>query len=113
MPISELSPNRGQLHVRAAKLLRLAAASFLAAQLVFFPVPSDAGDKPTSAPSTASRVSARVSTNDPVLKAMQTELSRAITELGTSDQPPYYLSYTEVPSSVMARESSVCMAFKT
>src|SRR5438309_7408896 len=94
MPISELSPNRGQLHVRAAKLLRLAAASFLAAQLVFFPVPSDAGDKPTSAPSTASRVSARVSTNDPVLKAMQTELSRAITELGTSDQPPYYLSYT-------------------
>src|SRR5438132_9088329 len=53
MPISELSPNRGQLHVRAAKLLRLAAASFLAAQLVFFPVPSDAGDKPTSAPSTA------------------------------------------------------------
>jgi TldD protein len=94
MPISELSPNRGQLHVRAAKLLRLAAASFLGAQLVFFPVPSDAGDKPTSAPSTASRVSARVSTNDPVLKAMQTELSRAITELGTSDQPPYYLSYT-------------------
>src|SRR5207244_309201 len=94
MPISELSPNRGQLHVRAAKLLRLAAASFLAAQLIFFPVPSDAGDKPTSAPSTASRVSARVSTNDPVLKAMQTELSRAITELGTSDQPPYYLSYT-------------------
>src|SRR6266480_4958376 len=85
MPISELSPNRGQLHVRAAKLLRLAAASFLAAQLVFFPVPSDAGDKPTSAPSTASRVSARVSTNDPVLKAMQTELSRAITELGTPD----------------------------
>src|SRR2546429_3524171 len=75
MPISELSPNRGQLHVRAAKLLRLAAASFLAAQLVFFPVPSDAGDKPTSAPSTASRVSARVSTNDPVLKRSEEHTS--------------------------------------
>ena len=94
MPISEPSPNRGQVHVRAAKLLRLAAACLLAAQLVFLPVRSDAGDKPASSPTTASTVSAPVSANDPVLKAMQTELSRAITELGTSDQPPYYLSYT-------------------
>jgi TldD protein len=94
MSISEPSPNRGRLQVRAAKLLRLAAACFLAAQLVFLPVASDAGDKPASAPTTTSTVSAPVLSNDPVLKAMQTELSRAIRELGTSDQPPYYLSYT-------------------
>ncbi|MDP9147624.1 MAG: metallopeptidase TldD-related protein [Acidobacteriota bacterium] len=31
---------------------------------------------------------------DPVLKIMQTELSRANTELGKMDQAPYYLSYT-------------------
>ena len=94
MPISESSQNRGRAHLRASKLLRLAAACFLAAQLVFLSVPSVAGDKPASALTARSKVSTPASTNDPVLKAMQTELSRAITELGKSDQPPYYLSYT-------------------
>jgi predicted Zn-dependent protease len=32
--------------------------------------------------------------NDPVLKVMQTELSRANKELGKTEQAPYYLSYT-------------------
>jgi predicted Zn-dependent protease len=94
MPISEPSPNRGQVRIRAAELLRLAAACLLATRLVFLPVPSEATDKSGSSPTTTSTVPAPLSTNDPVLKAMQTELSRAITELGTSDQPPYYLSYT-------------------
>lgn len=94
MPISESSQNRGQLRSRASKLLRLAAACFLAAQLVSVPVPSAAGDKPAPAPTTKSKAATPVSANDPVLKAMQNELSRATTELSKSDQPPYYLSYT-------------------
>src|SRR5437867_10671145 len=81
MHISESSKYRG------SKLLRVAAACFLAAQLAFLPLASTAGDKPASAPPA-------VSTNDPVLKAMQTELSRAVAELGKTEQPPYYLSYT-------------------
>lgn len=94
MPISESSQNRGQLRSRASKLLRLAAACFLAAQLVSLPLPSAAGDKPAPAPTTKSKAATPVSANDPVLKAMQNELSRATTELSKSDQPPYYLSYT-------------------
>ncbi|HET7150582.1 MAG TPA: hypothetical protein VFI60_04165, partial [Candidatus Acidoferrum sp.] len=87
MQISESSQYRGSASIRGAKLLRLAAACFLAVQLAFLPLPSAAGDKPASAP-------LPVSQNDPVLKAMQTELSRAATELGKAEQPPYYLSYT-------------------
>ena len=94
MPISESSQNRGQLRSRPSKPLRLAAACFLAAQLVSLPVPSAAGDKPAPAPGTKSKAPTPVSTSDPVLKAMQNELSRATTELNKSDQPPYYLSYT-------------------
>ena len=94
MPISESSQNRGQLRSRPSRLLRLAAACFLAAELVSLPVPSAAGDKPAPAPSTKSKAPTPVSTSDPVLKAMRNELSRATTELSKSDQPPYYLSYT-------------------
>lgn len=94
MAISEASQNRGQLHFRPSELLRLAAACCLAAQLVFLPVPSAAGDKPAPPPTVRATVPTPVSTNDPVLKAMRDELSRAITELSKSDQPPYYLSYT-------------------
>ncbi|HVH70137.1 MAG TPA: metallopeptidase TldD-related protein, partial [Candidatus Dormibacteraeota bacterium] len=43
-----------------------------------------------------------MSTNDPVLKAMQTELSRAVVELGKTEQPPYYLSYTVYDQSFVA-----------
>ena len=93
MPISESSQS-GPVPFRVSKLLRLTAAWLLAAQLVFLPVRCDAGDDHASRPATTSKLATPVSTSDPVLKAMQTELSRAITELGTSDQPPYYLSYT-------------------
>src|SRR5258708_38851830 len=33
-------------------------------------------------------------TRDPVLRAMQNEIARATAELGKTEQPPYYLSYT-------------------
>jgi hypothetical protein len=39
-------------------------------------------------------VDAKKGANDPVLTVMQAELSRASTELGKTDQAPYYLSYT-------------------
>jgi TldD protein len=94
MPISESSQNRGRMHARAFQPLRLAAACLLATQLASFPLAASAADKPASAPASVSKAPAPVSTNDPVLKAMQSELTRAITELGKSEQPPYYLSYT-------------------
>ena len=87
MHISESFKHHGLAHARESNFLRAAAACFLAAQLAFLPVATATGNKPSSAP-------APVSTNDPVLKAMQTELTRAVTELGKTDQAPYYLSYT-------------------
>ena len=87
MHISIASKHRGRRHPRGFEPLRIAVAGLLAAQLAFLPLATAAGDKPASA-------LAPVSTNDPVLRAMQTELARATTELGKSEQPPYYLSYT-------------------
>src|SRR5215471_17852282 len=74
-----------------SKLLRTAAACFLTGQLALLPMATASETKPASPPAT---VPTPVSTNDPVLKAMQTELARAVPELGKSEQPPYYLSYT-------------------
>src|SRR5437588_10031211 len=85
MYLFESSQNRGRAFAAASKLLRVAAACFLAGQLAFPPLWSAADNKPSATP---------VSANDPVLKAMQTELSRAVAELGKAEQPPYYLSYT-------------------
>lgn len=69
---------------RAVKLVRPVVACLLAAQLG--PLP----------PALATRDAAKpvAKSADPVLQAMQKELTRAKTELGKEDQPPYYLSYT-------------------
>jgi len=93
MHISESSQNRGRAHARGFKLLRLVAACFLAGQLALLPLASAAGNTPSRS-ARVSKVPAPVAANDPVLQAMQTELARAITELGKAEQPPYYLSYT-------------------
>ena len=87
MTISDSIQSRGVLHFRGMHFLRAAACWLLAAQLVGLPFASAANDKPVSTP-------AATAANDPVLKAMQAELSRATTELGKAEQPPYYLSYT-------------------
>jgi TldD protein len=91
MTISESSQKRGNTYFRAFEFLRpflrTVACWTLAAQLALVPLASAAGDK-SSAPAAATPA------NDPVLKAMQGELSRAITELGKEEQHPYYLSYT-------------------
>jgi len=87
MHISKASKHRGLAFTRGPELLRVAAACFLATQLALLPFAAAAGDKPAIAPTP-------VSTNDLVLRAMQMELARASSELGKTEQPPYYLSYT-------------------
>jgi len=84
MIVSESSKNRCTGHFRGTKYMRLAACWTLVAQLIGLPLGSAAADKPA----------ATAAANDPVLKAMQTEIARATTELGKTEQPPYYLSYT-------------------
>jgi TldD protein len=80
----ESAGKRERVRFRGMNLLRVMASWMLVAQLTGLPLRSAAGDKPV-APSAAS---------DPVLKAMQTEIARATTELGKAEQPPYYLGYT-------------------
>src|SRR5215471_5293431 len=87
MRIFEPSKRRGPTLSRESNFLRAAAYCFLAMQLALVPLGSIAGDQPAPAPTPGSA-------NDPVLKAMQAELSRAVSELGKAEQPPYYLSYT-------------------
>ncbi len=88
MKNSESSAKRGTVRFRATEVLRTAACWMVAAQLVGVPVTLGADDKRTPASAAASAAS------DPVLKAMQNEIARATAELGKTEQPPYYLSYT-------------------
>jgi len=88
MNIFESSRTRGSLQARAIEFLRVAACCALAAQLSTAPSALAANDKAPSLPAAAATAS------DPVLKAMQTELARATTELGKTEQAPYFLSYT-------------------
>jgi predicted Zn-dependent protease len=91
MTISESPQRRRNIYSGRLEFLRplLRAIAFwaLAAQLALIPFATAAGDKPGPAP-------APVNASDPVLKAMQGELSRAATELAKEEQHPYYLSYT-------------------
>jgi TldD protein len=80
----ESAGKREPVRFRGMNLLRAMACWMLVAQLAGLPLTSAAGDQP-AAPSAAS---------DPVLKAMQTEIARATSELGKAEQPPYYLGYT-------------------
>jgi TldD protein len=68
---------------QATKRFRRVVACLLAAQLGMLSPALAAGD-----------ARAAGSPADPVLQAMRNELTRAKTELGKEDQPPYYLSYT-------------------
>ena len=86
---SESSAKRGSVCCRGMKLARTAASWMLLAQLAAMPFAAAAGDKKpekTTAPVSAVK--------DPVLTAMQSEIARATAELGKTEQPPYYLSYT-------------------
>ncbi len=82
---------RRRLNACAKQFLRVGACWTLAAQLSGLPLVSAADD--TSAPATADKPAAK-GASDPVMKVMQTELSRATTELGKTDSAPYFMSYT-------------------
>ena len=77
----------GKLPFRGRALLRAAACWMLAAHLAGLPMLSAEKNKSAATP-------AAVAASDPVLKAMQSEIARATAELGKTEQPPYYLSYT-------------------
>jgi hypothetical protein len=79
------------LHVRASKFIRVAACWALAAQLAGLPIASAGGD--TSSPVPGDRLAPK-SVSDPVMKVMQAELARASSDLGKTDSPPYFMSYT-------------------
>jgi TldD protein len=82
------------------KSWRAMAAATLAAQLAVTPLTYALPDKQpakrasSAAPASGTSGDAAPNATDSVLKAMQTELQRATTDLGKSEQPPYYLSYT-------------------
>ncbi len=86
MKNSGSSAKGGFVRSRGNEFLRTAACWMLAAQLVGLPF-ATAGDK-------AATPAAATAANDPVLRAMQNEIARATAELGKTEQPPYYLSYT-------------------
>src|SRR6185437_15887306 len=91
MNSSETSRARRSLHVRASKFIRVAACWALAAQLAGLPLASAGGD--TSLPGPADTLAPK-SASDPVMKVMQAELARASSDLGKTDSPPYFMSYT-------------------
>ena len=88
MKIFESSVKCGNVRLRGKEFLRAAACGILIAQLAGVQYTQAAGDKSAHTPAPVSAAS------DPVLKAMQNEIKRATAELGKTEQPPYYLSYT-------------------
>jgi len=88
MKIFESSARRGNVYSHGKEFLRAAACWILVAELAGVPFAAAAGDKSAPTPAATSAAS------DPVLKAMQNEITRATAELGKTEQPPYYLSYT-------------------
>ena len=92
MKSSESTRARRSLHVRASQFIRVAACWALAAQLTGLPLASAGGD--TSFPTAPADRLAPKSVSDPVMKVMQDELARASSDLGKTDSPPYFMSYT-------------------
>ena len=80
-------PTRGEVRAGAKQFLRLAACWALAAQLTGLPMASAANEAGADKP-------AAKGVSDSIMKVMQAELSRASTELGKTDSPPYFMSYT-------------------
>jgi TldD protein len=92
MSIFSSSEKYVRARVAATEVLRMAACGLICAQLAMAPASWAATENAAS--TNAAGVDAKKLASDPVLKVMQTELSRANTELGKTDQAPYYLSYT-------------------
>jgi len=95
MLIFRFCEGNGRAKARVMEMLRVLVCGVVCAQLAAAPAGWAASE---AAKDKGSAANAGVETkklgNDPVLKVMQTELSRANTELGKTEQAPYYLSYT-------------------
>jgi TldD protein len=89
----ELFRTRGSLQARVKQYSRFAACWALAAQIASLPIASAAGNTSSPKPVPAAKLAPTV-VSDPVMKVMQAELARASTDLGKTDSPPYYMSYT-------------------
>ena len=85
MKNSCVHPSGEPLRARAAKLARSLACTALALQLAWT-VPLLAAD--------GSAIPGSAASTDAVLDTLKAELGRATAELGKTEQPPYYLSYT-------------------
>ena len=83
---------RGNFRTQAKQFVRFGVCWALAAQLVGLPFASAAGE--TSPAPAAADKPAPTGTLDPVMKVMQAELARASSDLGKTDSPPYFMSYT-------------------
>jgi TldD protein len=85
-----------EVGVRTRDSIKVAACLALAAQLVVSPLTS-AGNLPGTGsvnPAASGPIAGPKVVADPILKVMQTELTRATTDLAKSEPAPYYLSYT-------------------
>src|SRR5712664_4798157 len=78
-----------KLPFHAQDFFRIAACSLMALQLSFAPILSAAPPENSS-----SKKASPANASDPILKVMQSELSRASGSLAKSDPAPYFLSYT-------------------
>jgi TldD protein len=78
---------------RTRDWIYLASCGLACAQLIAAPAGWTAGENGHERAGTGA-VDPKSTAKDPVLAVMQSELSRANTELGKTDQAPYYLSYT-------------------
>jgi len=89
LPLQVKSSFQVRLPISAHEFSRLIASCLIALQLSFAPILSAA-----PAEKSASTKTAPAKTADPILKVMQSELSRATSSLSKTDPAPYFLSYT-------------------
>src|ERR1700687_2707395 len=80
----------------AREFFRIAACCLMALQLSFAPILSAA-----PAENSASTKTPPANAGDPILKAMQGELSRGSSSLLQTDPPPYFLSYTSKVENIV------------
>src|ERR1700746_910560 len=87
-PLQLKLPFHVKLPFSAREFARVVASCFMVLQLSFAPILSAAPSGKSAATKTAAKPA------DPILKVMQSELSRASSSLSKSDPAPYFMSYT-------------------
>jgi TldD protein len=92
VPAQRKSPLDLNSAVSAQEFLRIAACCLMTLQLSFAPALSAAPAEKSASTKTTKTAPAKA--DDPILKVMQAELSRASTSLAKTDPSPYFMSYT-------------------